>query len=101
MYLQRAREREKEMDRLLQMTINKAKNEYEYEILIKMGEANEFCDGLRKDAEENPGSKFTDDPICARTYRAYKSAVICNLLVVYSKATLRFMFMNMINLQGI
>lgn len=30
------------MDRLLQLTISKGKNEYEYEMLIKMGEANEL-----------------------------------------------------------
>ena len=57
------------------MTINKAKNEYEYEMLIKMGEANEFCEALKKESEENPMSKFLNDPSCYRTYRAYKSAV--------------------------
>ncbi|CAD8193238.1 unnamed protein product [Paramecium pentaurelia] len=57
-YLQKAKEREKEMDRLLQLTISKGKNEYEYEMLIKMGEANELSQLLE--------SKIT--------YRAYKSA---------------------------
>lgn len=46
------------MDRLLQLTISKGKNEYEYEMLIKMGEANELSQLLE--------SKIT--------YRAYKSA---------------------------
>lgn len=41
-YLQKHKEREKEIDRLLTLTISKGRNEYEYEMLIKMGEANEL-----------------------------------------------------------
>lgn len=41
-YLQKHKEREKEIDRLLKLTISKGRNEYEYEMLIKMGEANEL-----------------------------------------------------------
>jgi len=48
------------MDRLLELTINKGKNEFEYEMLIKMGKANRLNHKL-----SNP-----------RTYRAYKSAVL-------------------------
>ncbi len=36
-YLAKHKEREREIDRLLQLTINKGKNEYEYDMLIKMG----------------------------------------------------------------
>ncbi|KAL4477644.1 hypothetical protein ABPG74_002794 [Tetrahymena malaccensis] len=57
-YLQKHKEREKEIDRLLKLTISKGRNEYEYEMLIKMGEANELSQQLN--------SKVT--------YRAYRSA---------------------------
>ncbi|CAD8127381.1 unnamed protein product [Paramecium sonneborni] len=57
-YLQLAKQKQQEEDRLLQLTINQGKNEYEYEILIKMGEANE----LSQELESNI------------TYRAYKTA---------------------------
>ena len=59
-YLSKHKEREREIDRLLELTINKGKNEYEYEMLIKMGDANELSQHL--------SSKVT--------YRAYKGAVI-------------------------
>ncbi|CAK91019.1 unnamed protein product (macronuclear) [Paramecium tetraurelia] len=57
-YLQLAKQKQQEEDRLLQLTINQGKNEYEYEMLIKMGEANELSQELE--------SKIT--------YRAYKTA---------------------------
>lgn len=41
-YLNKHKEREREIDRLLELTINKGKNEHEYEMLIKMGDANEL-----------------------------------------------------------
>ncbi|EGR29571.1 hypothetical protein IMG5_153430 [Ichthyophthirius multifiliis] len=57
-YLLKQKEREKEIDRLLKLTISKGRNEFEYEMLIKMGEANELSQQLN--------SKIT--------YRAYRSA---------------------------
>ena len=56
--MQKHKEREREIERLLELTINKGKNEYEYEMLIKMGDANELS--------QNLNSKIT--------YRAYKGA---------------------------
>ena len=47
-----------EKEKLLQLTINRGKNEHEYEGLIKMGEANEYLQKM--------GSSIT--------YRAYKAA---------------------------
>jgi hypothetical protein len=41
-YLKVFKKKEKEKEKLLQLTINRGKNEQEYECLIKMGEANEY-----------------------------------------------------------
>lgn len=59
-YLKKTKEKEQEAERLLQLTISRGKNEYEYECLIKMGKANDLSQAMQ--------SKIT--------YRAYKSAVI-------------------------
>jgi len=58
LYLKKAKQKESKIDEILQLTINKGKNEFEYECLTKMGEANEVAQAL--------GENFT--------YRAYKSA---------------------------
>ena len=57
-YLKVFKKKEKEKEKLLQLTINRGKNEQEYECLIKMGEANEYLQKMDS---------------CV-TYRAYKAA---------------------------
>jgi hypothetical protein len=57
-YLKKAKEKETKVDEILAITVNRGKNEYEYECLIKMGESNEMSQII--------GENFT--------YRAYKKA---------------------------
>lgn len=57
-YLQKQKIKEMEVEKKLSIAINKAKDEYEYELLIKMSEAND----LNKEMQS------------VETYRAYKNA---------------------------
>jgi hypothetical protein len=58
-YLKQAKDREAKKDQLLALTINKGKNEAEYDCLFKMGDANEKLQTLGE----------------TMTYRAYRGAV--------------------------
>ena len=58
-YLKDAKKKEAKKDQVLALTLSKAKNEFEYDCLVKMGEANELSQSLGE----------------TLTYRAYKSAV--------------------------
>lgn len=57
-YLRLQKRKEQKMEKLLEGAINKAKDEYEYELLLKMSEAND----LNKEMQS------------VTTYRAYKNA---------------------------
>lgn len=59
LYLKQSKAREEKRDQILALTISKGKNEYEYDCLIKMGEANEMIQALGETI----------------TYRAYRGAV--------------------------
>ncbi len=60
LYLKQSKARDEKRDQILALTISKGKNEYEYDCLIKMGEANEMIQALGETI----------------TYRAYRGAVI-------------------------
>lgn len=58
-YIKEAKKKEAKRDQILALTLSKAKNEFEYDCLAKMGEANELSQILGE----------------SLTYRAYNSAV--------------------------
>jgi hypothetical protein len=63
MYLKQSKAREEKKDQILALTISKGKNEFEYDCLIKMGEANEMAQALGETI----------------TYRTYRGAVTIKL----------------------
>jgi hypothetical protein len=72
MYLKQSKSREEKRDQILALTISKGKNEFEYDCLIKMGEANEMVQALGE----------------TLTYRAYRGAVTSQLHSLISRTTI-------------